>query len=81
METNELKGKVVRWTTSNWGIANYYINGESDPRKVFVHTSKVVSTDKPKMGSYVVFDLGPARSTNELPQALRVRVITTSEAL
>ena len=78
-ETNELKGKVVRWTTSNWGIANYYINGESDPRKVFVHTSKVVSTHKPKMGAYIIFDLGPARSTNELPQALRVRV--TSEEL
>jgi hypothetical protein len=81
METNELKGKVVRWTTSNWGVANYYINGESDPRKVFVHSSKVVSPIKAKMGSYIVFDLGPARSTNELPQALRVRVITTSEAL
>jgi hypothetical protein len=81
METNELKGKVVRWTKSNWGIANYYINCESDPRKVFVHSSKVISTTKAQMGSYIIFDLGPARSINELPQALRVRVITTSEAL
>lgn len=77
----ELKGKVVRWTTQNWGVANYYINRESDPRKVFVHTSKVVSTHKPSMGSYIVFDLGPARSANELPQALRVRVITMAEEL
>jgi hypothetical protein len=81
METNELKGKIVRWTTSNWGIANYYTNGESDPRKVFVHTSKVVSADKPRMGSYIVFDLGSPRHESELPQALRVRVITNSEAL
>lgn len=81
METKELKGKIVRWTTQNWGIANYYINGEFDPRKVFVHSSKVVSADKPKMGSYIIFDLGPARSVTELPQALRVRVITSSEAI
>ena len=41
METKELKGKIVRWTTQNWGIANYYINGEFDPRKAFVHSSKL----------------------------------------
>jgi hypothetical protein len=82
METRELKGKIVRWTTCNrWGIANFYVNREPDPRKVFVHISKVVSADQPKMGAYIVFDLGPARSENELPQALRVRAITSSEAL
>jgi hypothetical protein len=82
METKELKGKVVRWTTSNkWGIANFYVNQEPDPRKVFVHVSKVVSADQPKMGSHIIFDLGAPRHESELPQALRVRVITSSEAL
>jgi hypothetical protein len=81
METHELKGKIVRWTTVNWGIANYYVGGESDPRKVFIHLSKVISAEKPKMGSYIVFDLGAPRSENELPQALQVRVITRSEVL
>ncbi|MGB7730001.1 MAG: hypothetical protein WBL50_18370 [Candidatus Acidiferrum sp.] len=78
--TKDLKGKIVRWTTSNWGIINFYNVGDQDPRKTFVHASKIIS-GKPTLGSFVVFDLGPARSANELPAALNVRVITSAEAL
>ena len=74
---NELKGKIVRWVNqSHCGICNYYSSGESAPRKVFVHISKVVSVEKPKMGSRIEFVLGPARSESELPQALHVKVVS-----
>lgn len=74
----QLRGKIVRWVDqSHWGIANYYVNGEVGPRKVFVHISKVVGTERPQMGSRIAFVLGPARSISELPQALSVEVIFT----
>jgi hypothetical protein len=79
-EPKDLKGKIVRWTSHSWGIANFYVNGEQDPRKTFVHASKIIS-GKPFLGAFVVFDLGPARSAAELPAALNVRVITTAEAI
>jgi cold shock CspA family protein len=77
METKNLRGKIVRWTSCSWGVANYYVSGESNPRKVFVHVSKVVGDEKPQMGSRIAFDLGPARSASELPAALKVEVIFT----
>lgn len=80
-QAKDLKGKITRWTTSKWGIANYYVNGEMNPRKIFVHEKFVVSEDKPAMGSYIVFDLGPGRSSAELPAAVNVRVIRSAEAL
>jgi hypothetical protein len=74
----QFRGKIVRWVDqSNWGIANYYVNGEPGPRKVFVHTSKVIGTERPQMGSRIAFIEGPARSASELPQALSVEVIFT----
>jgi hypothetical protein len=78
MESVQLRGKIVRWVAqSNWGIANYYVNGEAGPRKVFVHGSKVVSDEKPQMGSRIAFNVGPARSASELPAALNVEVMFT----
>lgn len=69
------KGKIVRWVNQcNWGIVNFYISGEEVPRKAFVHLSKVISAEKPQMGSRITFVLGPARSESELPQALQVEV-------
>ena len=75
--TVDLKGRVVKWLPDkNWGLINFYREGGSNeaPRKVFLHSSKVTGDARPQMGSRVIFDLGPARSANELPQALRVRV-------
>jgi hypothetical protein len=80
----ELKGKVVRWVVDkNWGVINFYPEGGTNdaPRKAFLHISKVTGDVRPQMGSRVIFDLGPARSATELPQALRCRVIATSEVL
>jgi hypothetical protein len=69
------KGKIVRWVSQcSWGIVNFYIPGEEVPRKAFVHLSKVISAEKPQMGSRITFVLGPARSESELPQALQVEV-------
>jgi hypothetical protein len=82
--TVDLKGRIVRWVADkNWGIINYYPeNGIGEaPRKAFFHSSSVVSVEKPKLGLCVVFNLGPARSPAELPAALKVRVITSAEAL
>jgi hypothetical protein len=79
-----LKGRVVKWLPDkNWGLINFYREGGAyeAPRKVFLHSSKVIGDVRPQMGSRVIFDLGSARSANELPQALRVRVITSSEVL
>jgi hypothetical protein len=78
--TTEIKGKIVRWTDANWGIANFYANGEQNPRKTFIHGSKVIA-GKASVGAFVIFDLGPARSATELPAAFNVRVITTVEAI
>jgi hypothetical protein len=80
----EIKGRIVKWVDQlQWGIINFYSEGgiSDAPRKVFLHASKVISTEKPKMGSCVMFILGPARSANELQAALKVRVITRSEAI
>jgi hypothetical protein len=81
--TIDLKGKVVKWVDNTWGMINFYREGVFDeaPRKAFVHISKVISVEKPQMGSYVVFDLGSARSPKEWPAALKVRVITRAESL
>jgi hypothetical protein len=79
----DLKGRVVKWVAeSNWGLINFYREGGAyeAPRRAFLHISKV-NGERPQMGSRVIFDLGPARSANELPQALRVRVVTSSEVL
>jgi cold shock CspA family protein len=74
----QVRGKIIRWVDqSHWGVANYYIHGEAGPRKVFVHVSKVVSDEKPQMGSRIAFNVGPARSASELPAALNVEVIFT----
>jgi hypothetical protein len=81
--TIDLKGKVVKWCDT-WGVVNFYREGiyNEAPRKAFIHVSKVVAgTPRPDMGSRVIFDLGPARSATELPQALRVRVATSSDVL
>ena len=81
--TVDLKGKVVKWCDT-WGVVNFYREGvyNEPPRKAFIHISKVVAgTPRPEMGSRVLFDLGFPRHESELPQALRVRVITNSEAL
>ena len=80
----ELKGKVVRWVErANWGVINYYpeYSATEPPRKVFLHISRVVSAEKPQLGSRVIFNLGPARSATELPTALNARIIRSAEAL
>lgn len=77
------KGKVVKWINNTWGAVNYYPEGTFNvpPLKAFIHISKVISVEKPQMGSRIVFDIGPRRSPKEWPEALRVRVITSAEAL
>jgi hypothetical protein len=81
--TIDLKGKVVKWCDT-WGVVNFYREGvyNESPRKAFIHVSKVVAgTPRPEMGSRILFDLGAPRHESELPQALRVRVATSSEVL
>lgn len=74
----QFRGKIIRWVDqSHWGIANYYIHGEASPRKTFIHISKVISDEKPQMGSRIAFNVGPARFAGELPAALNVEVIFT----
>lgn len=82
-DTIELKGKVVKWVQNSWGVINFYPDSDftSAPKKAFIHRNNVISAEKPEMGSRVMFVLGPPRSATELPAALRVRVITSSEAL
>lgn len=74
----ELKGKVTKWLPEkHWGTINFYESGDFSgaPRKAFLHINNVVSTQKPVLGSRVMFVLGPARSATELPAATQVRVI------
>ena len=77
-ETQEWKGRITRWVGGKWGIANFYRKSfDSAPEKVFVHVSKVVTEEKPQMGSRILFQLGPRRSPTELPAALQIKVISS----
>lgn len=78
----DLKGRMVRWN-GKYAFANSYhpdVYNEL-PLKVFVHISKVVSPEKMKVGAHIVFDLGPARTPAELPQAWNVRIVANSEEI
>jgi hypothetical protein len=77
MENIEIKGKVTKWLPDkNWGVVNYYTGDfNAAPSKAFLHMNNVISTEKPELGSRIMFVLGPPRSATELPVALKVRVI------
>jgi len=80
VEKKELRGKIVRWVSKcGWGIVNFYPEGGTNdaPHKAFFHISKLIGVEQPQLGSRVSFELGPARSASELPQALNVEVIFT----
>src|SRR4029077_7858259 len=63
-------GILKRWdNTKQWGII-YSPGG----RRYFLHRTKITSVEagQPEVGRYVKFEVAPARSETELPQAIDV---------
>jgi len=62
-------GILKRWdSTKQWGII-YSPGG----RRYFLHRTKIISVEaQPEVGRYVKFEVAPARSETELPQAIDV---------